>query len=272
MTHTILPRAMPPPPRPPDNTPILVGGGRRTYKNDLSGAADPDEVLARAPDPIALMAMAAERAALDTGLPEAVLWPAVDVIGTVNMQLELRMPRGRGPLYTNPARSLGRRLGATGVRREFLAQGHSGHSPQMMVNEVAAMVARGEAKCALLSGCECLDTFMKALKRGWGIAGVPRGGGGGIRDAQGRVVEAKDAGRTIEWGDEPDDGAEPEIMAGVHSEELPVTGMEVKHGLVSASNFYALMEQAQRRELGRSVEEQVRRREGGQLGDGVGGR
>ena len=272
MTHTILPRAMPPPPRPPDNTPILVGGGRRTYKNDLSGAADPDEVLARAPDPIALMAMAAERAALDTGLPEAVLWPAVDVIGTVNMQLELRMPRGRGPLYTNPARSLGRRLGATGVRREFLAQGHSGHSPQMMVNEVAAMVARGEAKCALLSGCECLDTFMKALKRGWGIAGVPRGGGGGIRDAQGRVVEAKDAGRTIEWGDEPDDGAEPEIMAGVHSEELPVTGMEVKHGLVSASNFYALMEQAQRRELGRSVEEQVRRRERGQLGDGVGGR
>ena len=154
-----------------EHVPVLVGVGRFTQKTK--------DVLA-AQDPLQMMATASRRALQDTGLANtAELLEAIDTIATVNMQLEMRVwpstkPENTGPpLFPNPARTLGNHIGAkVKPENELLSSGHSGHSPQMLVNEMSERIGRGEVKAALLSGCEALATFTRAMKTGFGLPGI----------------------------------------------------------------------------------------------------
>ena len=124
-------------------TPVLVGAGQVTSRPD--GLED-------ALEPIALMAEAVERAAADAKLSGV---PAADAVRVVSL-LSWRYRRP-GPLRRRAARPL-----AAGDRGDDAG----GNSPQMLVNEAALEIQRGELDLAILAGGEAWRTRMRARKAG----------------------------------------------------------------------------------------------------------
>jgi len=259
-----------------DCTPILVGGGRITQRKVALGAAM---------DPVTLMSVAAERALSNAaaGAGSRAALSELGAVAMVSMQLELRLRLGGRdtPLYRNAPRDVARRLGAPRVAAGagcFVSAGDSGHSPQMLVNEMSTRIAAGELRSALVVGCEVLGTFMRAAKQGYSVGGAAAS----VRDISGRVVDgaaeagAAEAGRgageagpkVLRWGDaaSADDGdggapvPEPTVIGGEEQGlvDAPIaTVHEARHGLVTPINVYAMVEQALRHEEhpGRSEEE-----------------
>ena len=172
-------------------TPVLVGAGQVTSRPD--GLED-------ALDPISLMAEAVERAAADAKLSGV---PAADVVRVVSL-LSWR--------YGDPAHFLAEQLGLS--PRETAVTTPGGNSPQMLVNEAALEIQRGELDLAILAGGEAWRTRMRARKAGatltWpklpddaaaGPGHRPRAGheltgrdGPGHRDARPGLPDVRDRG------------------------------------------------------------------------------
>merc|ERR550532_3185143 len=112
--------------------------------------------------------------------------------------MEDLVPRGTPPFYRNPSLALARALGAPPEVHCSMSY-HGGHAPQMLVNDLAARLARGELRTGLVAGGECLDTFMKATRAGR----VRLPGGAAVRDAVGRKYQGEAGARQLVWGDDP---------------------------------------------------------------------
>jgi acetyl-CoA C-acetyltransferase len=132
-----------------DRTPILVGAGQFTQRD-----VDP----ARAKEPLATMAETACLAAADAGLTERAL-EQLDTLAVVNIF---------GWHYGNPPRALAERVGAKPRAELYTTLG--GNTPQSLVNEVAARIAAGQARFALLAGAEAVYTVSRARRTGVDLA------------------------------------------------------------------------------------------------------
>jgi acetyl-CoA C-acetyltransferase len=123
--------------------PVLVGGGQVTRRVD-----NPADAL----EPLALMAEAALSAERDAEARGSLLL-AADTVAVVNV-LSWR--------YANPAAQLARRLGCTPARTVLTSVG--GNSGQLIVNELAADIARGNVRVALIAGAEAMYSRQKARR------------------------------------------------------------------------------------------------------------
>jgi acetyl-CoA C-acetyltransferase len=112
-----------------DRTPILVGAGQLTQR---------DVAPAEALEPLAMMEVVARRAADDAGAGAALL-ARVDSLAVVNV---FCWP------YANPPRLLAGRLGIHPAEALYTTVG--GSTPQWLVNEIAARIASGRVRVALL--------------------------------------------------------------------------------------------------------------------------
>ncbi len=200
-----------------DSTPVLIGAGQFTYKDDPLAS----------PSPLELLKISALAAASDAGLtPQAlagldtlmVVGFAVDAPGAGGSRSALPRPR-------NPPKSLARALGAQPRTQAYSHMG--GNTPQSLVNEVCARIARGEAAFALIAGCEFLGSLTKRMKAAVGFDG---------------------------W----DDGetSEPERIG---DPRPGVSAYEAAHGLAFPVNTYPLFENALRARDRRSLEAHARR-------------
>jgi acetyl-CoA C-acetyltransferase len=183
-----------------DNTPVLVGVGQVIQKG-----VDPAE----AHGPTALAAEAARRAALDAGVGAALL-SAVD---------RLLYVRAVSVDADDPPRALADVLGMQ--PRTVHLSGIGGNTPQMLANQAAEAIAKGEAGTVLIAGVEALDSIARAQKAG--------------------IVIGHRVGH-------------------LSSEERDGTNKaEMAHGLYYPVNAYPLFENALRAEAGWTLDEHLRR-------------
>lgn len=124
-------------------TPVIVGAGQASQRPD-------DPVQAR--EPIDLLVDAARAAEADAGAPHSVL-AALDTVAVVDIV---------SWKYPDPGALLGRRLGIE--PRTTVTTTVGGNSPQLLVNELAAEIARGDAGAALIGGAECVYTRWRARR------------------------------------------------------------------------------------------------------------
>ena len=138
-----------------DNTPILIGCGLTVQKEK-----NPQNAKA----PIDLLVEAGALALADTGDDKAVR-AAVDAVGSIRFitdSPEARaIPYGK---YPNPAATAARLMGLAPKRTLLAATG--GNSPQMMINEMAEQISRGDIGLGLLIGGEGFGSLMRAIGQG----------------------------------------------------------------------------------------------------------
>lgn len=142
----------------PPNTPVLIGVGQVV---DHWDGSDP----AAAPSPQSLMQRACEAALADTGAAGAVR-DAIDVVAVVRHFADSApgmVPEGTGGC-DKPPLGLANRLGVTPARAIYSIVG--GQTPQSLVNEFAAAIHAGEARCVLLSGSEAIAAAKTAARKG----------------------------------------------------------------------------------------------------------
>lgn len=136
------------------NYPILVGFGQVTDR-----VTEPEKGL----EPIELMAEAARRAEEDahasTFLKQA---DSVRIVNIVSWS------------YGDAPGALAARLGITPKDRVYTTIG--GNSPQLLINETADAVARGEIRMALIAGAEAFYTLRLARKAGIRLPWPPAAG------------------------------------------------------------------------------------------------
>jgi acetyl-CoA C-acetyltransferase len=124
-------------------TPVIVGVGQLSQRlDDPSGAREPIDLLAEA----------ARAAEVDAGARRSVL-ASLDTIAVVDIV---------SWKYPDPGALLGRRLGVE--PRTTMTTTVGGNSPQLLVNELAAAVGRGDARAALIGGAECVYTRWRARR------------------------------------------------------------------------------------------------------------
>ena len=124
--------------------PCIVGVGQRTHRDGSS------------PEPLELWAEVCDVAARDTGVADAGrVLAAADSLQVVYCQ---SWP------YDDPARRLTDRLGID--PRHRLYSGIGGTTPQVLVQDAAAAVMRGECDVAVITGAEALETRRQLKKRG----------------------------------------------------------------------------------------------------------
>jgi len=179
-----------------DRLPVLIGAGQVTQRD-----ADPVAAL----EPLGLMAESARRAAADAAAGPGVL-AQLDTIAVVNTI---------GWHYNNAPGALAAAIGAQPTRRIYTHVG--GNTPQLLVNELAAAIAAGTVRCALIAGAEAISTAMRARR----------------------------AGVTLEWST----GVEgtPEMIG---SSRLGSSDHEMTHGLQMPTQIYPLFENALRARAG----------------------
>ncbi len=132
---------------PLDSTPILVGGGQRTWK------VPPAEM----PTWVEMLEATARLALTDTGAGGAAR-SAIDTVAVVSSTIEESFFDGMDlPKPANPPRALARALGAPAARDIYTLTG--GNTPQMVVNRLAEEIARGDVGLAVISGAEFLHNF-----------------------------------------------------------------------------------------------------------------
>ena len=135
-------------------TPVIVGVGQKT---DHSAPSD-------GMSPIDLMAQAAGRAAMNTGIGYAAL-SAIDATMAVRFVVDTTLDGSKGEMrYNNPARSLTKKLGLEDSAT--FINGGGGNSPQQLVNAAADLIAKGEADTVLVAGSEALRTLVGRRKEG----------------------------------------------------------------------------------------------------------
>jgi acetyl-CoA C-acetyltransferase len=191
-------------------TPVLIGAGQFTYRGDP----------AVSPSPVALLKIAAERAAADAGIGAAGL-AAIDALAVAGFTIDAPgSNRGMIPHSNNPPASLAKQIGAT---PNWVVYSHmGGNTPQQLVNGIAEKIAKGETDLALAVGCEFLGSAMKRLTKGLGFE---------------------------DWREDADLPA-PERIGDPRNGVSPY---EARHGLGRPINCYPLFENALRARDGRSV-------------------
>jgi acetyl-CoA C-acetyltransferase len=184
-------------------TPVLIGAGQQSQRLD-----DPVDAL----EPIDLLAAAARAADDDAGAARSVL-EALDTIAVVAMV---------SWNYADPGALLARRLG-TDVRTTMTTT-VGGNSPQLLVTEVSAAIARGEVDVALLGGAECVHTRWRARR---------------------------DPKAWLEWT-RTDDPPCPIVLG---DDRAGTDDYEMAHLAAAPTQIYPLFETALRAANGRTVEE-----------------
>ena len=141
-----------------DNTPILVGAGQFTGRED-----DPLKAFS----PMDIAAEAARVALADTGLDASSVAQLIDTLAVIRIFPDsFNRPRMPNPFgrAENPPRAVARRLNANPSRAIY---GHvGGNTPQTMINEMAQRIAEGEVGVALITGSEAIKTAQRALRAG----------------------------------------------------------------------------------------------------------
>ena len=181
-------------------TPVLAGVGQCDQRRPADEAASPIELFARA----------ARLAADDAG---GNLLARADTVATVAI---VSWP------YADPSRVVASELGIE--PRHTVVSTTGGNSPQLLLNELATRIQRGDTDVVLLGGGETIHTRWRARRE-------PR----------------------VELGWPTDDGAPCPDVIGV--EQAGTDAWEMAHGLVAPTNVYPLFETALRAEAGRSVAE-----------------
>ncbi len=126
-----------------DRTPVLIGAGQFTQRD-----VDPAE----AKEPLLMMVETARRAAADAGA-DARLLTQLDTVAAVNVI---------GWHYPNAPQALSEQLGAHPTQELYTTVG--GNTPQWLVNEIAAQIAAGRVRLALLAGAEAVHTLTRARR------------------------------------------------------------------------------------------------------------
>jgi len=127
-------------------TPCLIGVAQRTWR-----PVNPDPV--DAPEPLEMWEEVVRAAAEDSGIPDVAT--DVDSLQIVYCQT---WP------YDDPVARLAERVGASPKHRFY--SGIGGTTPQVLVNDTAESILRGELDLALITGAEALDTMRRAKKQG----------------------------------------------------------------------------------------------------------
>ena len=127
--------------------PCLIGVGQRTWHPDEVGEAG-------APEPLDMWEDVARRAADDSGVGAGAL-EQLDTLDIVYCQTWQ---------YDDPPGRLAARLGADPTRRYY--SGIGGTTPQVLVQDTAARIQRGECDLALVGGAEALATQRRDKQRG----------------------------------------------------------------------------------------------------------
>jgi acetyl-CoA C-acetyltransferase len=184
-------------------TPVIVGIGQRSQRV---------EDLTTALEPIDLLAEAARAAADDAGAPG--LAAAADTVAVVDIV---------SWKYPDPGVLLARRLGRDAPVRSVTTT-LGGNSPQLLVNELAPEIARGDADVVLLGGAESMYTRLRARR-------APK--------------------TWLEWT-QSDDPHCPRVLG----DSRPGTNdYEMAHVAVAPTLIYPLLETAVRAAAGRTVTE-----------------
>lgn len=186
-----------------DRIPVLIGGGQVTQRE-----ADPKEAL----EPLGLMATAAQRAAEDAELRNVEL-AQLDLVAVVNIL---------GWSYAHPPGALAARFQAKPRHLWYSTLG--GNTPQWLVNEIAARIATGEVRFALLAGAEALATLQRARR-----AKVP-----------------------VQWSTGEAPGQVAPVILG--SNRPGSNDIEMAHGMTLPVVVYPLFENALRAHYGHSLE------------------
>jgi acetyl-CoA C-acetyltransferase len=126
-------------------TPCIVGVGSRTWHPADTGDAG-------APEPLAMWETVLRAAEADSG---AALLPRLDAVEVVYCQTWQ---------YDDPVGRLVDRVGIAPRRRHY--SGIGGTTPQVLVQDAAARIARGELALAVVVGAEALDTQRRSRARG----------------------------------------------------------------------------------------------------------
>ncbi|MDB5467601.1 MAG: acetyl-CoA acetyltransferase [Phenylobacterium sp.] len=198
-----------------DNTPVLIGAGQFTYRGDPAAS----------PSPVALLKIAAERAALDAGLSAREL-AAIDALAVVGFTVDAPGGGRAVPHASNPPASLSQEIGASPRWAVYSHMG--GNTPQQLVNVLCERIARGETELGLAVGCEFLGSAVKRLTRGLGFD---------------------------DWREDQDLPAPERI-----GDPRPgVSPYEARHGLGRPINTYPLFENALRARDGRPIADHQRR-------------
>ncbi|MBE8220356.1 MAG: acetyl-CoA acetyltransferase [Alphaproteobacteria bacterium] len=199
-----------------ENTPILVGYGMCVQK-------ERDPIKAKAP--IELLAEAAQLALDDAAFDKS----AIDTLGSIRFITDSpearQLPYGK---YSNPAQSVAGILGLAPSQTLLAATG--GNSPQMMINEMAERITKGDIGVGLLVGGEGFGSLMRAIGQGLKVSQLS-----GL------------------WNDDP-----PESPEQIGQEKEGVLPVEHRHGLFFPVNYYPLFENALRAHLGRTMDEHMK--------------
>ena len=185
-------------------TPVIVGVGqsvRRPTVDELEGIAEPAEMMAEV-----------LRLAGDARLLEAA--DSVRVVESVSWH------------YANPALAVAERVGAS--PGDTVGTTTGGNSPQMLVNDTALAIGRGELDVALVVGAEAVYTRYLARKaKVW-----------------------------LPWSVQSD-GVVPPRVLGV---DLPGNNdLEMDRGILLPTQVYPMFENALRVEAGESIDEHQQR-------------
>jgi acetyl-CoA C-acetyltransferase len=178
--------------------PVIAGVGQ------VSQRVDPET----ARPPLALWADAARLAGDDAG---GGLLARADVVAAVQM---VSWP------YPDPGAAVARELGL--APKHTVVSSVGGNSPQLLVNELAARIARGDADVALIGAGEAIHTRWRARRE-------PR-------------VE-------ISWPQYDD----PPCAEVIGSDRPPSTELELRHGATAPVTVYPLLETAIRAAAGRDA-------------------
>lgn len=185
------------------STPVIVGAGQHRGRSTDPGSGDP----------VGLAGHALRDAAGDTREVSGLL-TAADTVGWV-ASVSWQYPDG--------AALLAERLGARPARTVQTGL-FGGDGPLRLFNDVAASIARGETRIALLAGAEAAAT----------------------------AAAAERAGTPLNWPRQPE-GTAPTRVLGTDRE--PNSAAETAAGLVAPLHVYALIESALRRRDGLGVAE-----------------
>ena len=126
-------------------TPCIVGVGSQTWHPGATGHAG-------APEPLAMWELVARAAEADSGVALRGRLDSLDIVYCQTWQ------------YDSPVDRLCERLGVAPRRRCY--SGVGGTTPQVLVQDAAARITRGELDVALVVGAEALDTQRRFKKRG----------------------------------------------------------------------------------------------------------
>ena len=177
--------------------------------SSVSARSSQREPADTAKPPIELLEDAARAAEADAG---AALLARTDIVAVVQI-VSWR--------YPDPGALLARRLGITPRRTAVTTVG--GNSPQLLVNEFAERIQRGDCDVVLIGGAESMHTRWRARRE-------PR-------------VE-------LDW-----ETGDDEPCSWVIGDDRPGTSdEEMRHGAVAPTQVYPLFETALRAEAGRSID------------------